>query len=384
MSKRARALWIMLVAVLAAGGAGAAWVAKKNQAERANKDKAVVLEFVAADVISVEAHPLRQVLAVSGTLQPVNLVVVKAKVSGAIATITPREGEQVSARQILARFDTADLEARLAEKAGNLAAGKAQLALAEKNRQLQRKLLDQKFISQNAFDSTESSYLASKGTVESWEAQVRLARNQLDDAVVRAPIAGTVARRHVQPGEKVNVDAPLLTVVDLARLEVQAPVPASDVPAIRLGMPVKLRVDGIAERVFAGRVERINPVTETGTRTILVYLSVDNSEALLRGGMFAQGEVGLRETTAVPTLPVRAIRTDDNRQYVWVIAGGKLARRAVVLGERDAATERVEVRSGVDSGDTILAGRFDNLREGAGAIVKTTAPATAPAVPPKS
>jgi len=92
------------------------------------------------------------------------------------------------------------------------------------------RLLNDKFISQNAFDSTESSYSVARGTLKSAEAQLQLAQNALSDADVVAPLAGIVAKRHVQPGEKVAIEAPIVTIVDLTALELQAMVPAIDVP----------------------------------------------------------------------------------------------------------------------------------------------------------
>ena len=120
------------------------------------------------------------------------------------------------------------------------------------------------------------------------QAQLELTQLSMTDAVVRSPISGTVSKRHVQPGEKVSFDAPLLSIVDLAQLEVQAQVPISDVTQIRKGMPTHVDVEGIDGRKFEGRVERINPSAEPGTRTINIYVSLANEDSLLKTGMFAR------------------------------------------------------------------------------------------------
>ena len=193
----------------------------------------------------------------------------------------------MQAGQLLVRVDTADLEARLIERQGQLESAKAQLALAEKTLSTNQKLLKQNFISQNAFDSSESNMNVTRGSVMSAEAQVRLAQNALKDAVATAPLTGIVAKRHVQPGEKVAFDTPLVTVVDLKDIELQAMVPAIDIPELKPGMTVELAVDGFGERKFTGRIERINPSTEPGTRAILVFVGVPNPNNELRGGMFA-------------------------------------------------------------------------------------------------
>jgi multidrug efflux pump subunit AcrA (membrane-fusion protein) len=153
-----------------------------------------------------------------------------------------------------------------------------------------------------------------RGSVMSAEANVRLAQNALKDAVATSPLTGIVAKRHVQPGEKVAFDTPLVTVVDLKEIELQAMVPAVDIPELRIGMPVELAVDGFGDRKFAGRIERINPSTEPGTRAILVFVGVPNPNNELRGGMFSTGRVALAASVPVMSLPAIAVRQRAGRR----------------------------------------------------------------------
>ncbi|NDP41660.1 MAG: efflux RND transporter periplasmic adaptor subunit [Aromatoleum sp.] len=362
---------ILLVAIGIAGGS-VALRASKKAGEGGGKGgvEAPALEFAAADLARVEAKPLSRWLPVSGALQPVRQATVKAKVSGDVRQISVREGEGVTAGQVLARIDTADLDAKLIERIGALESARAQAGLAGKTRATNQALLKQNFISQNAFDNSESSYSVALGSVKSAEAQVQIARNALKDAVAIAPLTGIIAKRHVQPGEKVAFDTPLVTVVDLKDLELHAMVPAVDVPELALGMSVELAIDGFGERRFTGRVERINPATEPGTRAIIVYVGLPNADRSLRGGMFATGRISLAAQAPVPTLPSTAIRTDSGQTYVWAIADGKLVRRNVLVGGRDEERGRVEIRTPLPADLPILAARFDNLKEGAPALVK--------------
>lgn len=368
-----------LAMIGAIGTAAGLRIAKKMAEGTKGARPPVTLEFAPGDLTRVEAVVLARWLPVSGALQPVRQATVKAKVSGDVRWIDVREGETVTAGQVLARIDTADLEARLAERIGALESTKAQLALAGKTRTTNLALLKQNFISQNAFDNSESSYNVAQGSVKSTEAQVQLARNALRDAAAVSPLTGVVAKRHVQPGEKVAFDTPLVTVVALKDMELQALVPAMDVPELAIGRPVELAIDGFGERKFTGRIERINPATEPGTRAILVYVGIPNAEGALRGGMFATGRIGLSASAPVPTLPAAAIRSEGGQTYVWTVNGGKLAKRIVVIGRRDDESGRVEVRTVLPADAPVLAARFDNLKEGAPALVK--APET---VPPKA
>jgi membrane fusion protein (multidrug efflux system) len=357
------------VVVVLAVGVGLR-LSKRASAETPGGSAAVTLEFTPGDVATLEAKALTRWLPVSGSLQPVNQTTVKAKVSGEIRQVTVREGETVKAGQVLARFDTSDLDAKLNDRVGALESSRAQLSLAEKTRTQNQLLLKQNFISQTAYDSAESNLSVNQGALKSLEAQAQLAKNALRDAVVITTLSGTVAKRHIQPGEKVNFDSPLFTVVDLARMEVQAMVPANDIPELVIGMPVELSIEGFGERRFKGEIERINPMTEAGTRAILVFVQIPNPDAVLRGGMFATGRIRLAAGAPVPTLPDTAIRTEAGTNFVWTIENGKLVKRIVVIGKRDEAAGRTEIKTGLPPTMQILTSRFDNLKDGLPAIVR--------------
>jgi RND family efflux transporter MFP subunit len=174
----------------------------------------------------------------------------------------------------------------------------------------------------------------------------------------------------VNAGEKVGVDGPLFTIVDLARMEVEAPVPASEIPGIRVGQVATLRVDGFGEREFAGRLERINPTTEQSSRAITVYLAVSNRDGALRGGMFAKGSLVLDKGEPAPVIPSTAVREEAGQAFVFTIENGKLARRPVTLGLREEAAGVVQVKTGLEKGATVVSSRAMGLKAGTAAVLK--------------
>jgi RND family efflux transporter MFP subunit len=291
-----------------------------------------------------------------------------------------REGEAVSAGQLLAQIDTADLRSRLDAQSAALEEAKAKLSIAEKNRANNQQLLQQKFISQIAFDTAHSTYEAGLASVKSEEAQVRIARKAMEDAAVRAPFAGIVARRMANSGEKVGVDSPLFALVDLGRMEIEAPAPAAEIPSVRAGQAVSFRVDGFGERAFEGRVERINPTADPGSRQVMLYISVANRDGALKGGMFAKGRIVLDKTTPATVVPASAIREEAGQAYVFTLEGGKIARRPVTLGFTEPQQGVVEVRSGLEKGLAVVSARVSGLKPGAPATLKpaTAAPSAQP------
>lgn len=372
---RKRLVWLLtlLLAVLAGGGTFLKIRGSQEAAAASKLKEVVTLEFAATDVATVQTRELRQVIPITGNLQPLNQTMVKAKVAGEIKEALVREGQAVRKGQVLARFDTVDFQARLDEKIANLEGARAQLALAEKNQQNNQSLLKQKFISQNAYDNTQSSFLVSQATLKSYQAQLDLARNALKDAVVHAPMDGIVARRLVQPGEKVSQDMPLFAIVDLSRMELQAPVPANEIPNIRIGHEATIRVEGHDKQTFSGRVERINPSSEPGSRSINVYVTIVNSEQALRGGMFASGVLSLSNSPPVPAILSSAIRDENGMSYVYTLEQGKLAKRNVELGRRAEQDGFVEIRSGLPAGALVVTARMEGLKPGTPAVSKSQA-----------
>jgi len=199
-------------------------------------------------------------------------------------------------------------------------------------------------------------------------AQLDATRVSLREAALVAPISGIVAKRHVVPGEKVSVEQTLLTIVDLSRLELAGLVGTHEVPRLQPGMPVQVRVEGMPAPV-TGRLARIAPAAEAGTRSIGVTIGLDNPKETMRAGQYAMARVEIADDTQRLTVPLAAVGNTSGQDHVWVIDQGALLRRAVTLGRRDAASGRVEVLTGLSADAQVLGARFDNLREGAKAMV---------------
>ncbi|MDP2371929.1 efflux RND transporter periplasmic adaptor subunit [Rhodoferax sp.] len=387
--KRRSTLWIGgAILMLALGATALATLGSGNKDAKAAKPTPgnataatpAPLEFAEGDIFRVKTQALARAIQVSGTLMPLSQAVLKSTVSGAVHRVLVREGETVQQGAVVAEIDTTDASSRLEAAQADQAERRARLAIAERNRETNQTLLKQNFISQNAFDQLTSTQQANEAAVRWADAQVKLAKKAIDDAMVRAPISGTVAKRFVNGGERVSPEAPILSVVDLTRMELEATVPASEVAAIAHGQPVQFRVDGFGARAFIGRVERINPVAEAGSRAIKVFVSVPNPDGALRGGMFAEGAVTLAKASQVPAMPLAAVFEEAGQSYAYTVEDGKVVKRAVSLGQRDEATGMVAVTSGIAEGVPVVRIRMTGLKAGAPAVLRSAPPKTAPPV----
>jgi RND family efflux transporter MFP subunit len=160
-------------------------------------------------------------------------------------------------------------------------------------------------------------------------------------------------------------------------MEIEAPAPAAEIPSVKVGQLAQFRVDGFGERAFEGRIERINPAADPGSRSITLYVAIANRDGALKGGMFAKGQLILDRAPAAAVVPAAAVREEAGQAYVFTIEDGKVARRPVTLGMREEGL--VEIRGGLPTGIPVVRARITDLKPGAPAILKTSAVATKPA-----
>ncbi len=365
MGSRGRWLSFTFVLLLAATAA-IAW--RGNQASDSSPKVTPPLEFTAADLTTLVARRLDIELTFPGDVQALSQATVRSKLSAEVQRVLVREGEHVTAGQLLAEFDTSTLRAARAERLAALDAARAQLAQSERTREVNVELLKRNFISKNLADSSGDAHRAQEAAVAVAQAQLTQVQLQLADARVHAPIAGQISRRFVQPGEKASFDMPLFALIDLTELEVKTSIPVSDAAAITPGMVANIDIEGLPERSFAGRVERINPAAEQGSRTLHAFVRLRNERVgrdwLLKAGMFARVHLHIGADRERPSLPLTALRSDEGAASVWVLADGHLKRRTVVPGRRDERAQMVEIASGLATTDQVLASKFDNLRDG--------------------
>jgi membrane fusion protein (multidrug efflux system) len=365
---------LIVVAVIAALGVGT-WALTRNPstpAMAAPVAAAAPLELAAVDIATVDSRVISRALPLSGSISPFVQATLKSKVGGEVEQLKLREGQDVREGEVIARVDTRNLQAQYDREEAAVEKARADLDLARLNRDKNRQLLDQKFISQNTFEQTESTYAGSVASFKLAEAQARVAKINLDDAVIRAPFSGTIAKRLVQPGEKVSPDSAVVALVDLKQMVLEAAVPSAEIPSVRVGQKVRFRVSGFGDRTFEGEVQRINPVTADNSRAIMTYIAVPNPDSALKGGMFAQGSLMLSSMQPVLAVSQRAVHDDAGVSYVYTLRDEKIVRTPVKVGPRSEGETFVEVREGLSAGDQVIVADIGDDKAGAVARVRKT------------
>ena len=366
--------WIVIGVVIAlvALGASRTLAARKAQKlaletqQTAAKAQAVI-ELSPTDLFTVKPLTIAQGLAISGPLKAVNSAFVKARVAGELQGLTVREGDRVQAGQVIARVDSTEFVARVRQAQQQAESAKAQVDIAKRGFDNNRSLVDQGFISKTALESSQASLSAAQATYQAAQAGADVATKSLNDTVLRAPISGLIAQRLSQPGERVAVDARIVEIVDLSRLELEASLSASDSMAVQLGQSAQLTVEGAAKPIMA-KVTRINPSAVAGSRSVLAYLALASSDGM-RQGLFAQGTLSTGRVTTI-AVPLSAVRTDKPQPYVQQVSNGQVVHQTVITGTRgDFEGQTMVAIEGVAEGTQILAGSVGAVR--AGTLVKT-------------
>ncbi|MCE1193819.1 MAG: efflux RND transporter periplasmic adaptor subunit [Acidovorax sp.] len=373
-----------IVIVLLGGGVWRALASRQAQqkalAEAATQRAEAPLQLAADEVLRVQRRELVLGVPVSGALRAVDSAMVKARAAGELQGLTVREGDRVQAGQEIARIDPTEARARVRQAQQQADAAKAQVDINQRQYDNNRALVAQGFISSTALVTSQASLESAQSSHQAAVAAADVARKALEDTVVKSPLSGLVAQRLAQPGERVAVDARIVEVVDLTRLELEAQLPPADALAVRVGQKASLTVEGLAEPV-AATVARINPSAQASSRTVPVYLRVDARPAAapqLRQGLFVQG---LLDTGRAPVLavPLDAVRTDKPAPYLQTVKDGRVAYVEVQTGQRALVDGQTLVAvQGVPEGAVVVAGRIGQLREGT-AVALPSAAGGAPA-----
>ena len=371
-----------LVVVLLAAAVLRALSARKTQqaavAAQAAQRTETVFELGAADVVQVKTRELAQGLPISGALKAVDSAFVKARVAGELLDLSVREGDAVKAGQIIARVDSTEPQARLRQGQQQAEAARAQVDIARRNVDNNRALVAQGFISGTALDTSTANLAAAQASYRAAQAGAEIAAKSMSDTVLRAPIAGLISQRLAQPGERVAVDARIVEIVNLSRLELEATLSAGESLQARVGQRAQLQIEGAAQPVSA-KVVRINPSALAGSRAVLVYLAMEPIPGL-RQGLYAQGTLGTGQQRAL-ALPMHAVRTDKPLPYVQLVVSNRIRHQRVELGERGEAEGQTMVTvKGLPENATVIAGSVGALRDGSAVNLKTgaTSPAGSP------
>lgn len=263
------------------------------------------------------------------------------------------------------RQNNLDAQSRLSQAEAAVQSSRAELETAREQMKKFRVLNQQNFFSRNDLEKAETQVAVYTAQLKANEAAVLMSKKALNDAVLRAPFAGMVAERLVEPGQLVMPNTPLLRLVDLSQLELAIQLPSTEIARVHEGQTLTFSVDAFGDEKFKARVVRLNPLAKASNRRITVYAAVSNPDLRLRGGLFAKGALVDEKAPAGLVIPLTAVQEKEGKPGVMVIRQSRLVWQFVELGLQNARTNQVIVNKGLAEGESILATKVSLKREGA-------------------
>jgi len=334
--------------------------------------------------------PVGETVTVNGTLAAYDHTTISVKVPGRLQTISVDLGSVVHKGQVIAQLEQQDYKLRVEQAEASLAQARARLGLspdgaddrvtseetgtvrqakavlddAKLKRDRAAKLVQQGVTPRAEFESVDAEYKVAlsryqdaleeirnrQGMLAQRRSEVALAKQQLADTIVYAPMEGVVQEKKASVGEYLAAGAPVVDVVRIDPLRLRVEVPERESRNVRNGQSVRVTVEGDTES-YLGNIKRLSPTISEQNRVLSVEADVRNN-GRLKPGAFVRAEIITNQTATAATVPASAIVTFAGIEKVIVVENGKAMEKAVTTGRR--GSDWVEIKSGVNVGQTVV------------------------------
>ncbi len=357
---------------------------------------------VAVQTARVQRMSVQRQVELSGTLLSPGMAKISSEVAGVVREVQVQLGTEVRAGDVLVRLEPSELKFALDRAESALRQVEAQLGI-DRARDKQpppdeqiasvRQQIASRDDARSAFERAEQlsgrglltkadrdtaetrvkvaeanlqaaldNVRSLKASLQDRRASYELAQKKLADAVIKAPVAGAVSERLVQPGEYIRENVPVVSIVQVNPLKLMTAIQEKHASLIRPGQSVEFNVEAFQNRLFKGRIAYISPAVDQATRTFPVEALVDNNDRVLKPGFFAKGVVLTKIDENVVAVPEDAISTLAGVSTVYVIEGGKARAQQVTLGARQ--DNLAEVVTGLKGDETLATTNLSQLATG--------------------
>jgi membrane fusion protein (multidrug efflux system) len=359
---------VVAAVVLALAGCGAG-----DGPEAAAPAAPAVVEIGAENVVRVAPSQISVGPLVSGELRAEREATVRAEIGGSIIRVGPEEGQSVKRGGLLARIEARAQQDAYLSAQSSMRSSEEALQIAERELERTERLVKAGALAERDLEAARNAAISARAQRDDARARLTSARKAMEDATVRSPMTGIVARRHVSAGDVVSLGTELYQVIDPSSMRLEASMASDQIGAVTVGAPVSFEVRGYPGQTFEGHIERISPTADPVTRQVSIFVAIPNTGGRLVAGLFAQGRV-LTEARTGLVVPSTVVNDRGGKPWVMRVRDGKAERVEVTLGLRDEQTERVEIASGVQQGDVLLVGAAQGMTPGTPVRVRNGAP----------
>lgn len=297
---------------------------------------------------AVRKETIENIITVTGRVTASQEVAVVSKIQGRVASVTADTGAVVKKGQTLVTLESQDMTSQLQQ-------AEAAYQTAQNNYDRMKLLFEEGAVSQQQWEQARLQLTQA-------EVALKLARSQLSNSVITAPISGIVTARRVDPGEVASPGQPHLTVMDTSKLYLEGSLTENQAAAVKAGQTVTVKVDAFPDRTFRGVVESIGPAGDALQRTFPVKILMTDDEPSLKPGMFGSARIPVERREGVVTVPVDAVVKHNGQDVVFITQNGIARMRKVQLGLSDGM--HVEILKGLQEGEEVVVSGQHYLQDG--------------------
>jgi membrane fusion protein, multidrug efflux system len=316
---------------------------------------------VAVETTEVGEIEVPKYLRLTGNLKGFRETDLAANANGRVTATTIERGAQVTAGQVLAQLDVRAAALSAREATAQAESARAQEAQAKSECERYDQLRAKGAISELEYDKVATQCRTVPLTAEAATARARLAAQNVGDGAIRAPFPGVVTERYVEVGQYVRQDSRVVTIVSLDPLRLELAVPEAEVAHVKEGAEVAFRVSAFEGRRFTGKLRFVSGAVRPTTRDLVAEAIVENTEKLLKPGMFADVDLEVGRRT-LPSVPRSAIIERGGKSRAFFVVAGRVEERVLSLGPE--AGDQVSVQKGAKPGDKIVTGEVKTLTNG--------------------
>ena len=334
-------------------------------------------------VTRISSSQASSVLTASGYVVAQRKASIASKATGRIVSLGFHEGDKVTKGEIIARIESADMEAGLAQAQADLAVAKADMNDARQSLDRSKQLLDRGLIAQAEYDAAKARYDRVVASIASRNAAVNAAEVSLENTRIRAPFDGTILTKNADVGEVVAPFAAgassrvaVVTLADMLSLEVEADVSESNIEHITVGQPCEIMLDAYPDQRYRGVVDKIVPTADRAKATVLTKIRFIEKDSRVLPEMsakvhFLSTQASENNDNQLKTVvDLAAVVTRNGKKIVFVFQENKITERAVEVGS--TLGKYIEVKRGLSQGEKVVLHPSEKLESGSKAKLKTS------------
>lgn len=321
------------------------------------------------DVVAVKRGNISSIVAFTGDLTPLNETVISSQIDAQVQKVFVKEGDFVKKSQTLAILDNAEVKEAVNKQQALLNTAKIKLALTKNTLDKNKELLDQGFISKLKFAELKTNYEAALETVNQEQATLYQTQKLLSDAMIHAPFSGYIYQKSIDSGQIVSKNSKLFALANLDSMQIRAAIPSEQINNIKLNQLVNFTVE-TNNQTYHGKITRINPVAEVGTRSYLIYIEFDNRAYKLKSGQFVEGQIVLDSLSNALYIPSDSIHIDNaqHTQYVLALSDSTIVYKPVRVLLSNKIDKQSAI-SGLAEHEEILSGDIVSIKPGSKAKI---------------